>query len=129
MTSSQKDLIALKNGFLRNPFNFHGRASRREFFGVSVVILLINKVLDHFYEPTIPIFIAIVFWGLEFFLFMQHWRVTARRFHDIGLSGWWTVLVFLPVLTLGVALPSKAYVLTLVSLLLLIFLGFFKQLF
>ncbi len=121
MTFLHKGLIALKNGFLRNPFNFHGRASRREFFGVVTVILLISQVLDYFYEPMAlflaEIFTDVVFVAFGIFLLVLRMNVSVRRLHDIGRSGWWVVLFFV----------SYLFFLMLLDLLINFFLALFPR--
>lgn len=82
---------------------FEGRASRLEFakvfFLVIVVALSISalSVIDGIPENVkIILFIAFAVIG-NFFL------ITAgvRRLHDFGRSGWWYLLMFVPIASVG----------------------------
>ena len=86
---------------IRNFLNFSDRASRSEywwfqlFFFVALAIadsidVMISTILD---GPG-DIFGTIVFLGL----IIPNLAVTVRRFHDIGYSGWYILLVFIPCL-------------------------------
>jgi uncharacterized membrane protein YhaH (DUF805 family) len=95
---------------LRNYANFSGRANRREWWifwffcclpSVLLIVLLESgerSVVSREFFATALIamaIVAVVFWlGLLIPLF----AVTVRRLHDVGLSGWWLLLVFVPIL-------------------------------
>ena len=73
--------------------NFNGRARRSEFwwfylasFLASIVAAIIDGIIGA------PIFQVIVFLGL----IVPQLAVGARRLHDTGKSGWWQLLLFVP---------------------------------
>jgi uncharacterized membrane protein YhaH (DUF805 family) len=97
---------------LKNYANFSGRANRREwwifwFFLCLPAVLLV--VLDQYAPETVEngqneffglvLFVSAAFvalWGLG--LLVPYLSVTVRRLHDIGLSAWWLLLVFVPII-------------------------------
>ncbi len=80
---------------LKNYAQFNGRATRTEYWYfvfintvITAILILIgnsigNNLLDSVY--SLGVFIPTV-------------AVTARRLHDIGKSGWWQLLLFIPIL-------------------------------
>jgi uncharacterized membrane protein YhaH (DUF805 family) len=103
---------------LKNYTNFSGRANRREwwiflFFETFPILLCIAAfLLVAAQAPTaqapagypkplteITLMVGAIFsavWAAA--LLIPSLSVTVRRLHDIGLSGWWLLLVFIPVL-------------------------------
>ena len=80
---------------------FSGRARRSEFWRFAQLILIISFLLGF-----IPVIIR--FFILDFIIKMLEilaWlvflipslAVSARRLHDIGKSGWWLLLGFIPI--------------------------------
>ncbi|MBP3669670.1 MAG: DUF805 domain-containing protein [Bacteroides sp.] len=68
-----------------------GRARRSEFWYWTLANLLIGIVLG--WIPFIGILISIA-------LFIPSIAVGIRRLHDIGKSGWWYLLILLPLVNL-----------------------------
>ena len=68
-----------------------GRAHRSEFWYWTLANLLIGIVLG--WIPFIGILISIA-------LFIPSIAVGIRRLHDIGKSGWWYLLILLPLVNL-----------------------------
>ncbi len=86
---------------IRNFLNFSDRASRSEYWWFQLfffVALAIADSIDAMISTTLDgpgdIFGTIVFLGL----IIPNLAVTVRRFHDIGYSGWYILLVFIPYL-------------------------------
>lgn len=87
----------IKNRYMK----FEGRASRTEYWfyvldymilGVVVNLLCLIPFLGH---------IFCVLWMLiGLALILPSLAVTVRRLHDIGKSGWWILLGFIPVVCL-----------------------------
>lgn len=83
---------------------FKGRATRSEFwYGVLFIFLvigvrvLLNVIFSHVTIESAGAALAflvfsIVVFAYQVFLFFTGWGLTARRFHDVGLSGWWTAI-------------------------------------
>jgi uncharacterized membrane protein YhaH (DUF805 family) len=72
---------------------FRGRASRSEYW-YFVLFYLIASIVANILDAAIgvPAFSAIV--AVVFFL--PSLAVSVRRLHDTGRSGWWFLLVFVP---------------------------------
>jgi len=103
-------------------FKFRGRASRSEFWYFiffSIIIILLIGTLDnilgikysipiktiHFVKETgelikttiyQPINISQIAFGL--ILFIPFISIGIRRLHDIGKSGWWYIIAFIPLI-------------------------------
>lgn len=85
-------------------FDFTGKASRKEFcyfFNYWFVLVLIlasaNGVAE--IEPEPPVWILLIgllFWLLHIATIIPMLAVTSRRWHDLGRSGWWTLLWLFP---------------------------------
>ncbi|MFW1810914.1 DUF805 domain-containing protein [Acinetobacter ursingii] len=84
---------------LKNYANFSGRARRKEFWFFylgTVIINFIAMILDRVLETEV------IFYGLvNLGLLVPTLAVSARRLHDVGRSGWWslislTIIGFIP---------------------------------
>src|SRR5262249_13837895 len=88
---------AISSGF-RNYVGFSGRASRSEFWYwnlfivvVSIVMIIIDVgVLSSDFAPFSSI------WNLVTFL--PSLAIGVRRLHDTDRSGWWWLLLFIPLI-------------------------------
>lgn len=80
---------------LRNYANFNGRARRKEYwlFVVAGFILgIIAGIIDGILGTKfIGVFVSLA-------LFIPSIAVSARRLHDIGKSGWWILISFIPLI-------------------------------
>ncbi|MGO1118775.1 DUF805 domain-containing protein [Rhodovibrionaceae bacterium A322] len=83
-------------------FDFSGRARRKEYwlFQLSYIILgLIGTVLDvglGLFDPETGFGMFSAILGIA--LFIPSLSVSIRRLHDIGKSGWFILLIFIPVI-------------------------------
>mgnify|MGYP001477760832 CR=1 FL=1 len=84
---------------IRNFLNFSDRASRSEYwwFQLFFVVALatadfIDVMMGELAEVPFSWFGTIVFFGL----IIPNLAVTVRRLHDLGYSGWFILLVFIP---------------------------------
>ena len=81
---------------LANCFNFKGRASRSEYWWFWWLITAVGFVPTDWLDSNyLDSFIT---WSL-FFLVQA---VSVRRLHDIGLSGWWVLGIYTPIIILFV---------------------------
>lgn len=83
---------------------FHGRASRAEFWWFALFIILVTAALTYLHENLGSIF------GIATLL--PFLAAGARRLHDSGRSGWWQLFLLVPVagiILVGIlwALPSE----------------------
>ncbi|TKH19250.1 DUF805 domain-containing protein [Bacillus wiedmannii] len=80
---------------LKNYGNFSGRATRKEYWTFSlsnIVIFWLLLFLSSFSEVLVAI-IALLFMLV---MIIPSFSVGARRLHDIGKTGWWQLLNFVP---------------------------------
>jgi len=85
----------------RNFVNFSDRASRSEYWWFQLFFLValatadfIDVMMGDLAEVSYNFFGTIVFLGL----IIPNLAVTVRRLHDLGHSGWFILLVFIPCL-------------------------------
>ncbi|MCR4662578.1 MAG: DUF805 domain-containing protein [Endomicrobiaceae bacterium] len=77
-------------------FDFKGRAGRKTYwlfilnsFAISLAIAAVFK------DSAIGIIVSMVY---SLFIFLPILGLDVRRLHDINLSAWWLLIVFVPVL-------------------------------
>lgn len=86
----------LKSGIFDNGFNFSGRASRSEYwkFHIEVLVVFIISVLLLLYSNADESLYIITF----LIFTVPGLAVSVRRLHDIGHTGWFIFLCFIPYL-------------------------------
>ena len=84
--------------------DFEGRARRAEFwwfnlvlYGINIVIVILGAVLGEFLA-VLETVSTVVLWIHGLALLLPQLAVTARRLHDTGKSGWWMLLMLIPIL-------------------------------
>ena len=84
--------------------DFEGRARRAEFwwfnlvlYGINIVIVILGAVLGEFWA-VLETVSTVVLWIHGLALLLPQLAVTARRLHDTGKSGWWMLLMLIPIL-------------------------------
>ena len=84
---------------LRNYAVFRGRARRKEYWMftlINIIFIIVVSLLDtiifgiHF-DGVGPLYV-IYFLGV----FIPSLAVLVRRLHDVGKSGWWILIIFIP---------------------------------
>jgi len=112
-TEYEKYQVENKYGFIRwmlkalkNFADFRGRARRKEywyFYLATIILIQISRIIIYIinleyisYESALPLlsFIALI----NLMLLIPICAVGTRRLHDIGRSGWWQLLWFIPVI-------------------------------
>ena len=89
---------AIASGF-RNYVNFTGRAARSEFwywFLFAVLASIVAGLIDLGLFPGAGISPINTLVGLA--LFLPGLAVSVRRLHDLDRSGWWILLIFIPII-------------------------------
>ncbi|WP_437560326.1 DUF805 domain-containing protein [Acidithiobacillus sulfuriphilus] len=93
-------ISAFKNIVMNNYANFHVRLGRAEFWWFYLMNFLISVaigILVFLFTRTLEyVEIAMVAYALITLLPLLPAEV--RRFHDVGISGWWLLLAFIPYL-------------------------------
>ena len=80
--------------------DFRGRASRAEYWGFALLVLvtgLIAVAIElRFALPRIGLVFGPLTLALALVIFVPGLAVQTRRLHDIGLSGWWALIMWGP---------------------------------
>lgn len=71
---------------------FEGRAARPEFWYFELMLFILFVICVVLPVLAIPIFL------IELGLWIPNLAVGARRLHDVNKSGWWQLLLLLPIL-------------------------------
>lgn len=81
---------------IKNYVNFSGRARRKEywFFRLTIFLLTLAIVFVESALGTDGIFLGLFLLAT----FLPDLAVTVRRLHDVGRSGWWLSIVFVPII-------------------------------
>ena len=88
---------------LTNYVGFQGRASRSEywwFFLATFIAAFCTGMIDAIlfgWEYEDPTWLT---WFLQLAILLPSWAVAVRRLHDIGKSGWWLLIAFIPLVGL-----------------------------
>ena len=87
---------------LREYFNFEGRASRAEFwwftlvlYAIQIGIVVLDTVLGTF-SPGLQLLSTAVLWIHGLGTLIPYLAVATRRLHDTGRSGWWVLIILVP---------------------------------
>lgn len=86
---------AVENAIMQNYCNFDGRASRSEYWWYVLFTVLLSFVIGiaFWWSETMADIVSGVV-GLA--LILPGLGVAVRRLHDIGKSGWWLLIGFIP---------------------------------
>ena len=74
--------------------DFNGRASRSEFWYFYLFVILAYIFI--FVLSILVEFFFVIFFIFVLIVLVPTLAVTARRLHDIGKSGWWQILAYIP---------------------------------
>ncbi|WP_455518285.1 DUF805 domain-containing protein [Neisseria cinerea] len=83
---------------------FSGRASKREFWGymlfrmVAVVAIFFVAVIMFAINESLGSIFSLLCWLFGIALVIPDLSVGVRRLHDIGKSGWWFLIGFVPLI-------------------------------
>ena len=83
---------AIRQGF-EGYIDIHTRASRQEFWLWWVFVVLVSVVAGIVNVAWLQSAVSLV-------LFLPTWTLFIRRLHDIGHSGWWVLVMFVPLINL-----------------------------
>lgn len=85
--------------------DFSGRATRKEYWMFVLFYTIFYLVL-----ATLDAFLEILFLEVVFYLVtvIPSISIAARRLHDTGRSGWWQLILFIPLIGLIVLIVFLA---------------------
>ncbi len=94
--------------------DFAGRATRKQFWLFTLFNVIIAFVLSWLgsMENTVGTIFTVLYVLYALALLLPNLAISIRRLHDIGRSGWWYLLNFVPfigwiILLVFYVLPSK----------------------
>lgn len=86
--------------FFHHYFDLNERASRREYWWYTLVVIVIfvwcgflSLILSDNPREVVPV----IFLAISLAILSPSWSLLVRRLHDTSRSGWWGMLIFLPV--------------------------------
>jgi len=86
--------------FYFKTFDFRTRSSRSEFWYAFLAIFLFSVAIL-FIPPSYSYFLNFLVSAINILIFLPQISLTARRFHDVGISGWWLLCVLLIFMIMG----------------------------
>ncbi|GLB46287.1 hypothetical protein WR164_02660 [Philodulcilactobacillus myokoensis] len=96
MQNGEVNFIAAYKMYWKHYFNFKSHSSRLEFWWVVIWDILVSMVILLFFGTMIPV---IHLSGLKFVMsiwvlinYIPGMSLTVRRYHDLGISGFWYLL-------------------------------------
>jgi uncharacterized membrane protein YhaH (DUF805 family) len=96
------NMIESVHSVISNYANFNDRASRSEFwwwkllfFGIYILSVIVSRKI---------VLLEILLIVISLAIFIPNLAVDVRRLHDTDRSGWWILLMFVPVIGLIVLL-------------------------
>ena len=88
---------SIKSFYFRT-FDFRTRSSRSEFWYVFLAQILFFLSIE--FIPSF-LFLDLLVSAINILIFLPQISLTARRFHDVGISGWWLLCVPLIFMIMG----------------------------
>ena len=80
--------------------DFRGRASRAEYWGFTLLILVLGLIAVaielRFAMPRLALLFGPLTLPLALVTLVPGFAVQTRRLHDVGLSGWWALVMWGP---------------------------------
>jgi uncharacterized membrane protein YhaH (DUF805 family) len=111
--------------FVQKALRFRGYASRSEFWWVQLMLLVVNLVLTELWQVVVgsgeePFFsmpgavVSTVVWLIQLVLLVAQLSLVWHRFHDIGRSGFFFFIAFVPFVGMiaaafMLALPTNSF--------------------
>lgn len=80
-----------------NYCNFSGRASRSEFWWFTLFTAIVGTAISAVFMPISENLASVVSYIASIAFLLPSLGLLWRRLHDIGKSGWWFFLGFIPI--------------------------------
>lgn len=94
---------AIQDGF-DNYFNFSGTASRSQFWYWVLFTMIIsvtaNIIIPLLGDSLLGTVVGSLYLLVILFLFIPNISIAVRRLHDSGMSGWWLLILIIPIVNL-----------------------------
>lgn len=107
MSPQYTNLVGAVKLFFSNYVNFKGRSTRSEYWWVILASFILGFVLGIFNAISIganggepSTLFTIVFLLIELAILVPSLSLCIRRLHDVGKSGWFLLLAFVPIANL-----------------------------
>lgn len=95
-------------------FSLRGRAGRMQWWSVTVPLLVAGSVIDALAglpaAKRVETFVDLAGWAFAIVMIWMLVAVSVRRWHDIGRSGWWTLVHAIPVVGAFIAIAMNGFV-------------------
>jgi uncharacterized membrane protein YhaH (DUF805 family) len=100
-------------------FSFQGRISRKAFWlffavafavGIALNFLAMGSMMGGEFDPNNPPSIPVWFWLVQIPLFWITIAVYAKRWHDQDKSGWFSLLLLIPLLGVLIVLVMLGFI-------------------
>ena len=95
-------------------FSLRGRAGRMQWWSVTVPLLVAGSVFDALADlpaaQRAQTIVDLAGWAFAIVMIWLLVAVSVRRWHDIGKSGWWTLVHAIPVVGAFVAIAMNGFV-------------------
>lgn len=96
LTLWNKYINAFMELFIRRIFRFKGRTNRKIYTLFTIIIFTCGTLYSSLEEYIGEYFYLSMVIDIIFILFfLQYLTVTSRRFHDLNVSGWWSIIILL----------------------------------
>lgn len=85
----------------KKTFDFSGRSRRKEYWMFvlfTTVISIVLSIIDVIAGLQLTEDIGVLGGLFSLLIIIPTFSVTVRRLHDIGRSGWWVLLTFIPLI-------------------------------
>ena len=102
MSQSLSFTESIKKVLIENYCNFNGRARRSEFWYWYLLTLIIDIICTILIQalPKLNTVFSIIFAVINLAILLPTIGVQVRRLHDTGRSGWFLLLILLPIIGL-----------------------------
>jgi uncharacterized membrane protein YhaH (DUF805 family) len=84
-------MTAVKTVFMENYANFEGRAQRSEFWWFALFVFVVSLVLQLVLGDIVSMIFSLA-------VLLPSISVAVRRLHDVDRTGWWYLLVLIPLI-------------------------------
>ncbi|MCA8295199.1 DUF805 domain-containing protein [Burkholderia sp. AU30198] len=98
---------------VRTLFSFSRRAGRMQWWGVTVPLLIAASAIDALadlpFAQRMMSVVDVAGWAFAIVMVWMLVAVSVRRWHDLGKSGWWTLLHAVPIGGAFVAIAMNGF--------------------